>query len=607
MSLYDRNIKALITRYPELESKAKSEKESTFIQSEEVGGKMVFYANMDGRIFLLDSLYESEAILTLFRDNISADALYTKFFLFGIGNGMMVRKLLDTTDSTDMVFVYEPDLSILKHMMKQFDMTSIFADKKFNLIVGNALSNKLGEELSKYLTYTDVDTLQLYVYPNYNYIYTEEYLKYLSEFDKTLLAIRGTQDVIGRHNEANFENTFANYKYLCDSKSLEDLYRRIPEGKTAIVVASGPSLDKNVSELKNAKNKAFIIAADSALRTLLAAGVMPDMCVSVDAKKLSKHFSNDLANDVPMVCQLTSNREILASHRADKFFLNDLNHHVQHYFSRRRKVFPVMASGGSVANDAFSICQMLGIKTIILVGQDLAYTDNKTHSEVSVRGEWKIDVNTLASNVMTEDIYGNPILSSSEFTLYKDWIEEQIVNNPDLTVIDATEGGAKIHGSEIITLKEAIDKYCRDDFYFERAISDSERFMTEEETADFLKYMEEIPEELEKCRLKTIEGIRLYEQMLKAIYADKYRNQSFKTLFDKIQDVTDYLEKTPVMEYVKNHIQRETTEFLNSVYQTQQNERAELIDSCNIGVDYLKMEKKGIEELIPQIREKLNS
>ena len=41
---------------------------------------------------------------------------------------------------------------------------------------------------------------------------------------------------------------------------------------------------------------------------------------------------------------------------------------------------------------------------------------------------------------------------------YLEWFEEQIKTYEDtIKVIDATEGGALIHGSEVLTLKEALD------------------------------------------------------------------------------------------------------------------------------------------------------
>lgn len=605
MTVFEKNKKELFKRYPEFELQVNEEEVNPNLCGDMAGDKWVLFYKDNNETFLLDSLYETDDLLSLWRNSIPEPALYNKFFIFGLGNGMMAKKLLETTDSTNRVIVYEPNMGVLLYVMQHVDMTELFKNERLTLIIGSALKKTPCEAFVDNLTYTDMNTFQYYVYPNYNYIFLQDYLLYMSEMERAISSIKSNQNVLGRFNEAFFENTFANIRFLGESKSLKNLYERIPEGMPAIVVASGPSLDKNVSELKRAKNKAFIIAADSSLRTILNAGVVPDMCVTIDPKKLSKHFSNDAAYDVPMVCHVLSNREILNNHRACKFFTNDLNHHIQDFCAKNDILFPVLASGGSVANDAFSVCQMLGFNTIIMIGQDLAYTGNKTHSASSVRGEWNIDISKYTNNVMIEDIEGNQVVSSGEFVLYKGWIEEQIVAHPELTVIDATEGGAKIKGTEIMTLSNAIDKYCLKEIDYGKIISETDKFMSEEESIKLLDHMRSIPQELEKCLDMAKEGIRIYEQMLKMIYSDKYHSQGFKNLFEKTKTVTEYLDTAPVMEYVKNYIQNETNEFLKNIYRVEKDERAELIASCNIGIDYLKLEKKGMESLIPMIKDRL--
>ncbi|WP_373845633.1 6-hydroxymethylpterin diphosphokinase MptE-like protein, partial [Clostridium sp.] len=74
------------------------------------------------------------------------------------------------------------------------------------------------------------------------------------------------------------ENNFTNMKKLIESPSIEcvkDKYKDIP----AIIVSAGPSLDKNISELKRAEGKALIIATDAVLTTLKNHGIVPDAVV----------------------------------------------------------------------------------------------------------------------------------------------------------------------------------------------------------------------------------------------------------------------------------------------------------------------------------------
>ena len=60
-----------------------------------------------------------------------------------------------------------------------------------------------------------------------------------------------------------------------------------------ILVSAGPSLNKNIMELKKAKNKAFIVATDTAVKPLLKAGIEPDLMVMVDGEK-PKRLNLDL-------------------------------------------------------------------------------------------------------------------------------------------------------------------------------------------------------------------------------------------------------------------------------------------------------------------------
>lgn len=596
MGLYEKNLEALITRFPHLKDHTDDVDIVYTLGGEDVEGKHVMYLQVQENVVQLDSLYDFDPVIDLFLDNIPKIKMYSKIFYFGFGNGAIARKVLERLDQSNKLIVYEPDFSVLKYTMEHFDITDILNDPRFDLIVRSQIEGLVSEQIDKRMSYEDIETFQYFVYPNYNHIYLAEYLEYIREFENACNSINSSQSVLGRYNEAYFLNDFANMKYILKSKSVEDLYKRIPTGTPAIVVASGPSLDKNISELKNAKGKALIIAVDSSLRTLLKNDIIPDVCVTIDPKKLPKHFADERTSDIPMFCYLSSNREILKNHRAAKFFMNDLNHHVQHFFSRHSKVFPVVSTGGSVANNALAITSMLGIKTVIMIGQDLAYTDNKTHSAASVRGEWNIDASTLET-VFCEGIDGKPIAGSNEFTLYRIWIEDFIINNKESIIVDATEGGAKIHGSEIMTLKAAIEKYCTKECDFAKLIEETDRFMTDSECAEFIDYIYAIPQELDECLYKTKLGLRSYEKMLKLIYDDKYHNAGFKNEFEKTKVINTYLDKAPVMEYVKNELQNDTNEFLKTVYSSDGDERSELITSCKMGTDYLNLMVEAIKKV----------
>lgn len=607
--LWNKNLECIRKRYPHIEAELKKEPDESqqiTVGVQEVCDKRVLYAVREEEVFQLDSLYDSDGMLKLWSEGMDRNwSLNAKLLLFGLGNGMYVREFLRHTSADHTVIVYEPSSSILRTVLREFDLSDILTDRRAILLLRDAMDKAVETYYYDLMTFTDMESFRYSNYLNYSRLFREQYVEYMEGIQNTCNGINSTQSVIGRLGKQYNENTFANLKYFMNGKSLDSLYRNLPKGIPAIVVAAGPSLDKNIKILHRAKKKALIIAVDSSLRPLLKEGIIPDLCISVDGKKNIRHFSEEASKDIPLVCMLVSNKGVLVGHRAEKLFLNDLNHHIQHFLSQNELVLPVTSTGGSVANDAFSLARLLGRKTIILIGQDLAYTGNKTHSGVTVRGEWKQDVTKFTNNVWMEGIDGKPILSSGEFQLYRTWFEEQIINCPDLKVIDATEGGAKIKGSIIESLEQAILEECTEEFDFREALEKTRDFLGKSEKTALLAYLNRLPQEMEACQKLALEGCTCYDRMLALIYQDKYRGNELKKLSGRTGEIGDILDETPAMEYIKNEIQQQTTEMLKGIYQTEADERKELISVCESGKEYFALIERTLQRVLPSVKERL--
>jgi hypothetical protein len=77
-------------------------------------------------------------------------------------------------------------------------------------------------------------------------------------------------------------NVIKNLPSLSNACNLHQL--SVDGVKDAVIVASGPSLDKNVSLLKEVQDNVFIVAALRSLPVLNAAGVTPDLVIQLDAE-----------------------------------------------------------------------------------------------------------------------------------------------------------------------------------------------------------------------------------------------------------------------------------------------------------------------------------
>ena len=92
-------------------------------------------------------------------------------------------------------------------------------------------------------------------------------------------------------------------------------------------------------------------------------------------------IKKDGVEKIPMVTTLNANPEILNYHRGMKIFFDESYRFAEKIIMKSGLRWGEVDTGGSVATNAFSLLYKIGLKTIILVGQDLALTGNKTHAD----------------------------------------------------------------------------------------------------------------------------------------------------------------------------------------------------------------------------------
>lgn len=582
-----------------------SEQSNLIVDVEIIEDRKVLYAIHEEKQFQLDSLYHSEYLLETWYKGLQVRSYKSKVVMFGFGNGMYVKTLLQNFKKEIEIAVYEPSIEVLKKTLEEFDCSAILEDVRVLLIVGEVSQLTYADALFKFIDIRDVEDLIYEDYLNYPMLFSEEKEKFHRKLELTCQTVLASQDVMGRFGFRYYINTIMNFSSFVESKSLQGLWEQLPKDIPAIIVSAGPSLDKNVLELKQAKGKSFIIATDTALKMLLANDVIPDVFITVDGKKSPYHFDNEKIKHIPMICNLQSRLEILREHKAAKFFVHDMNPHVQEFLGREEILLPVTASGGSVANEAFSIAQMLEFSTIIFVGQDLAYTGNKTHSSNTKYGDVKPDFD-IVEKAEIEGIDGNPIVSCLEFVIYLEWFENKIAQHPEIRVIDATEGGAKIHGTEVMTLAEAIQEECKREINIEEIMNKVPNFFNAEQKNDFINYLYETPKRMKNIRHFITKGIRDYDKMIMLTMQNRQASTEMKRLMEQIKQITKTIEQDTSFCYVQHLIQDSTTEILTNIYQQEDNEKAEIIKVCEMGKSYLKLADEKLENLIPTVEININ-
>lgn len=392
--------------------------------------------------------------------------------VFGMANIELLNWLENNTIEGTKIAVFEPNLQVMQYCLKNYNLSSYIESPKFGFILGD-------DELyqRQILIYFSgswenlVQNLLVISNPNY-YMYQEfqmETIKLIGQKIDHILKCMGNSlgDMI-----RGLENHFWNIDACIKANPCEEIKDKYT-GYPAIIVASGPSLDKNIDDLKEAQGKALIIACDASYRVCMEHEIIPDMIVSLEReiptyeafyKNRTFHKELVLAGPSllwPQIHEEFPGKQIL-------FTKNNIGQ--EGWWMKLFPKFVYVDMGHSCATAACGIARYAGCRTVILVGQDLAYTDEKKHSD-RVREDSFKDSNELSEsekakdNLWVEDIHGNMVRTSEVFNLFRSYFENTTLK-PGI-LIDATEGGALIHGTKIMKLKEAISNYCTEKIPFE--------------------------------------------------------------------------------------------------------------------------------------------
>lgn len=255
--------------------------------------------------------------------------------------------------------------------------------------------------------------------------------------------------------------TLRNIPTIIDYPGIADL-KDIFKGKPGIVVASGPSLDKNIKLLEGLREKAVICAADGSVKILKHHNLPPAHFVTslervIETSYLFEGLTEEDVKDSYLAACPVVVPETYANFPGEKIIVYR-NFATFEWLDIKKGILDI---GPSAGNMAFKILEFLGCDPIIMIGQDLAITDDLvTHAAGFHYGN---DKKTNITNII--EIEGNYQPKVKTRPVYKQFLlhYERDIATYKGTAINATEGGAKIHGTQLMTFQEAIDKYITED------------------------------------------------------------------------------------------------------------------------------------------------
>lgn len=379
------------------------------------------------------------------------------FLGFGLGYEVMYWMSTKSKDfKSQAIIIFEKDPEMFMCAMNVTDLRQIIDNPKIHLFVGMPL-NQLYTTLRAFFQKSLSELLMcgtmqpVFLYPAMK-IGKDYYLRLIQIMFESIYHTIQNYGNCAEDSLIGVENMLDNVSEIVNNPGINLLYDKF-KGKPAVIVATGPSLKKNMHLLKGLEDKALIISVDASFRLLMDNEIKPHMVTSLErehaVQQFFENFETEQVKDVYMTACPVLFNHVYQSYNGPKIIAYRNFDHFK-WLQIDRGILDIKLSS---SNMAFKIAEVLGCNPIILVGQDLAYgPNNETHATpvpFSSEGEGEFFV----KGNIDEQVKTN----SGWYGFLKAY--EMDVSQHNGTVINCTEGGAYIQGTQVAKFDEVILKH----------------------------------------------------------------------------------------------------------------------------------------------------
>ncbi len=394
--------------------------------------------------------------------------------VFGLGAGNTVRALV--SGGIRVAAVFEPDPGILRTFLEQGPMDL----GQIPIVTQHRELETIWQRVVG-----DRDNVHVTDTPGYDRLFAEERTSLTTKIADLLERGLVNEQTIRARGRVWVEDIIDNAEYISSAPSahhLQGAFSKVP----AFIVGAGPSLNRNIEQVRRASEKGIVFAVNSSGRALDQVGIRPHILAALESIDVS-HLIHDLSfiDEVVRLFSLTAHPSLFETGNGPLLTLFELLPHIagpfEAFFGR-----PGLPVCGSVSTACFSLAYRMGCDPIVLVGQDLAYTGGRCYADGTPYEQSRVEVQgqTLRHDwcgtmVETHLKGGNELLpgqkatqtgawggeglvySAATFNHVRMWLERvaAMLNASDgPRLINATEGGARIANFEELSLAHVLDE-----------------------------------------------------------------------------------------------------------------------------------------------------
>ncbi len=465
------------------------------------------------------------------------------FLIAGLGLGYAVAEI-EWRFHRPLLIIAEDDPALLKAALFVTDLTEPMGDGRVILITTLDKSH-VHEKLRPIMT-----ALMLglrFVTPPHVRRFHSRFQTQVSALLRDFVQYSRVQLVsVVRNARITCQNAVFNLSAYLKQPGIEVLAGR-GAGYPAIIVSAGPSLARNIDQVGALRERAVVIGVQTVLKTLLARGIEPHLVTSLDYHEISAQFFTNISDfsEMILVAEPKVTWHVLdtfrgRTHVLHSDFVNDLLRESPPQRGRLR-------AGSTVAHLSFYLAEHLGCDPIILVGQDLSFTEGLYYpAGMPIEDIWRPELGRFQTVEMKQweriargrsglrmvrDIHGRETYTDDQLFTYAEQFQSDFLAS-EARVIHATEGGMRLEGTEVMTLRAAAEQFCTRPlpaglFALEPPpLSPTLR-------ADVQRQLEKRLEELQEIRRIAADTIEVLERLVKLVE----RPDEFNRLVVKVDEL----------------------------------------------------------------------
>ncbi len=425
----------------------------------------------EGRSCYLHSRYDPVADAEKLLTDVDFDA-HSCYLIHGFGLGYHVRAIHERIKGDAILVVLEPSIAVLATALSCVDLCEVIASQRL-IILTDADKAGLHERLQPHAPLIMLG-VHIILHPPSQQIAEPFHAAARTLFMEYVAYSRVSIITLVTNAQITCRNVANNLPAYVATPAL-DVVRDRFAGFPAIVVAAGPSLRKNIDQLAAARGRAVLIAVQTIYPMLRRRDVVPDFVVSLDYHEISKQYFEGIepSGDVHLVAEPKATWHVIDTFAGPTSLLDNV-------FARLLLGDALAArdglpAGATVAHLAFYLARYMGCSPILFVGQDLAYTGHVYYIPgVEMHQTWRSELNRFNTIEMKEwdrlarnremlrkvqDTNGRDLYTDDLLFTYLEQFEKDFEGCP-VPLIDATEGGVRIRGTQAMPLQEALARFC---------------------------------------------------------------------------------------------------------------------------------------------------